>query len=474
MDLLVHEEPDPEFRCYLTRTRNWSHILIHAYSSDTEDIHLIDPQGGSPRAVPLTPRRRGHEFDLEWAGDRFIIRTNWNAPNFRICEAFPGESDPATWREIVPAQSHILIERLAVFRRHWVLIEFAHAVQRIRILDWNRAGEEHVVAFPDPIGHVWLDSNPNPDTAVIRLGFTSFLTPVTYYNYDLDRRHLTPLCAETVPDYDPADFAVERIHAPAPDGAAIPLTLVFRREVRARGPAPLLLFAYGAYGTNMPLFFDQARLPLLNRGFIFAMAHVRGGSECGTAWHHTGRRWAKPNSVTDLIAAAEHLVDTGYARRDALCAETLSAGGLMLGAALNRRPDLFAAVIAREPFVDPLTTMADPNLPLVCNEYGEWGDPRRREDWDNLRALSPYDNITDQPYPALLATAAFHDSQVPYWEPAKWIARLRAHQTGPHPLLLVTQMDAGHGGLSGRLARLREQAFSAAFLLSTINPGPDR
>ncbi len=464
-DTLVHEETDPALRIYVSRTRSQKFILIHIYSSDSGEVRYIPSADPERAPAVLMPRERGHDYEVDHAGEHFLIRTNRHAPNFRVCEVAVDAPPDTPWREVVPAHAQRLIEQMAAFQNHLVLIGYQEGRQQAWVVD-RRSGNTHAIVFPDPAYHVWIDVNPRIDTRSVRLGYTSLVTPVSYFDYEMDTRCLQRIRSEQVAGYVPAAYETRQIHATAPDGTRVPVTLVGRRDILAAGQAPLFIFAYGAYGTNMPLYFDQSRLVLLQRGFIYAMVHVRGGSELGRQWYEAGRLRNKMNTITDFIAATEHLVAIGLARRDRLFAETLSAGGLLLGTTLNLRPDLFRGVVAREPFVDLLNTMADPSQPLVSCEYGEWGHPHNRDDWEYMRSYSPYDNITPQPYPHVLATAGLYDSQVLYWEPAKWIARLRANNTGNTQQLLLTHLQAGHAGISGRQGRERELALIYTFLLA--------
>jgi oligopeptidase B len=463
-DPVVYREEEPAFRCLVTAARSRRYVFINCFSGNAEEVLLIDTAEASGRPVSFLPRRSGHEYELDHAGDRFVVRTNLKAPDFRVCEApFPG-LPPEKWHEIVPHRPGVLIEKVLGFRDHVAVAEHRDGLVHVRVLERN-TGATHEVSFEEPSYHLWLEPNPETDTTLLRIGYTSLATPVSYFDYDMARRRLTLVKREQIPGYDPSAYLTERSWATAGDGTRVPISLVARRDVRSRGRAPLLLFGYGAYGTNIPTYFDQSRLVLLDRGFVYAMAHVRGGSELGRAWYEDGRLLSKKNTFTDFIACAEHLVREGIADPSRLYAESLSAGGLLLGAVLNMRPELFRGVVALMPFVDLLNTMADPSIPLTASEYAEWGDPRTFEEWEYMRSYSPYDNVGSRPYPHVLAVGALHDSQVQYWEPAKWVARLRDHNTAATDILLHTNLEAGHSGTSGRLRRLRDVASIYAFLL---------
>jgi len=463
-DPVVYREDDPAFRLLVAAARSRRLVLITCFSGDTEEVLIVDGADPAARPVSFMPRRTGHEYEVDHAGDRFLIRSNLGAPDFRVCVASAPAEPPEAWRELVPHRPGVLVEKVLGFRDHVAVAEHRDGLVHVRIVE-RSTGEQHEVSFDEPAYHAWLEPNPEIDTTLLRLGYTSLATPVSYYDYDMVQRRLTLVRREHIPGYDPHAYVTERLWAEARDGARVPISLVARRDVRARGRAPLLLFGYGAYGTNIPTWFDQARLVLLDRGFVYAMAHVRGGSELGRRWYESGKLREKKNTFTDFIDCAEHLVGAGIADPDRLFAESLSAGGLLLGAVLNMRPELFRGVVAQMPFVDLLNTIADPSLPLTASEYSEWGDPARREDWEFMASYSPYDTIAPRSYPHVLATAALHDSQVPYWEPAKWVARLRDSNLGSSDILLHTNLESGHSGTSGRLRRLRDIADVAAFLL---------
>jgi len=469
-DALVYEEGDEAFRCFVCATRSGRWILIHSYAADAEEVRLLDAAAPDGQPVVVCPRA-SCAYEVDDDGTRILILTDRDAPTFRVVEADSAAAPPEAWRPVVAAAPGYFIEQAAGFRDYLALIERGEGRQRVRIVD-RADGASHEIRFPEPVEHLWVDANPDPASRLLRLGGTSLVTPVSYYDYDMSARDLRLVQRERIPGYDPAAYETRRLWIPARDGTAVPVTVAGRREVLERGGAPALLFAYGAYGTSIPVYFDQSRLVLFERGWLYAMVHVRGGGELGPAWHRAGRLGHKSRSITDCIDAAEHLARLGLVRPDRLCAESLSAGGLVLGAVMNRRPDLFRAVVLREPFVDLLNSLSDPDLPLTVFEYGEWGDPRRPEEWAWMRAYSPYDNVAPRAYPHLLATAAWEDRQVPCWEQAKWVARLRASAVNRPRLLLVTQVQAGHGGPPGRYARLPDLALIYTFLLDAVR-APD-
>lgn len=461
-DEIVFEETDPSFRCLIFKSRSQRMIILNSFADQCEEARFLDARNPCGRFTVFCPRQAGHEYELDHDGAGFVVRTNLDAPGFRVCAAPARATSPEFWRELAPARSGCFIERVAVFRGYLALLERRAALTHLRVIE-RAGGTEHEVVFPEPAYELWLENIPGINTDTVRLGYTSLATPVSFYDYNMARRVLTLVSRENVPGYESARYVVERHWARSHDGARVPISLV-RRRGRAR-PAPLLLFGYGAYGSNIPTFFDQSRLALLERGFVYAMAHVRGGSELGPDWYARGRLRNKANTFADFIACADFLADSGLARRGALFAESLSAGGLLLGAVINMRPDLFRGVVAQAPFVDLLSTMTDHSLPLTAFEYAEWGNPRREADWRYMRAYSPCDNIRPAPYPHVLATANWHDGQVPFWEPAKWVSGLRAANTANTRIILKTNMHAGHSGTAGRLRRLRDLAFIYAFLI---------
>ncbi|HXV64598.1 MAG TPA: prolyl oligopeptidase family serine peptidase, partial [Vicinamibacteria bacterium] len=369
------------------------------------------------------------------------------------------------WEDVVPHRKDVLVEDFELFRDFLVLIERYEGRQRIRVIPWEGTGE-HEVSFEEPAYHLHLRDNFELATDLVRLGYTSLRTPRTFYDYDMRTRQRVLLKREpVVGDFDPDDYVTERLAAAAPDGAKVPISLVYRKDTELSGKPPLVLYGYGSYGINVDASFSSARLSLLDRGFVYAIAHVRGGQMLGRHWYDSGRLLQKRNTFTDYIAAAEHLVSESYVHPEKLFGWGGSAGGLLLGAVINMKPELFHGVVAHVPFVDVVTTMLDDSIPLTTSEYDEWGDPRQKLFYDYMLSFSPYDNVERKDYPHLLVTAGYHDPQVPYWEPAKWVAKLRAIKTDSNRLLLKTNMEAGHHGESGRFQQFRETALCYAFLI---------
>ena len=465
-DTLVFEEPDETFNCEVGKSRSKRYLLIASYQTLSTEYRYLDADAPDGSFTVFLPRARDHEYHLDHYRDRFYIRTNRDARNFRLMEAADGQAEPDAWSELIPHREDVLLGRFELFTDHLVVQERHGGLVRMRVRPWVGDGA-HDIAFDEPTYDAYLSTNREGDTRVLRFGYESLTTPVSTYDYDMVTRTRTLLKREEVlGDFDRSRYRAARLTATAPDGESIPISLVSRVGTTCDGTNPLLLYGYGAYGLSMDATFSSARLSLLDRGFVFAIAHVRGGQELGRRWYDDGRLGNKPNSFNDFIACADHLVAERFTNPDRLFAVGGSAGGLLVGAVLNMRPDLFAGAVAVVPFVDVVTTMLDDSIPLTTGEYDEWGNPHERAAFDDILAYSPYDNVEAKDYPALLVLAGLHDSQVQYWEPAKWVAKLRALKTDANRLLLKTNMDAGHGGVSGRYRRYRETALQYAFLLS--------
>jgi oligopeptidase B len=467
-DVLVYREEDEAFFIDVDRTRSREYLLLEIGSHTTSEVRYLraDQPEGTFRV--LHPREPGVEYAAAHHGDRFYIVTNREAENFRLVEAPVADPSAANWRDVLPHRPAVRLDGIDVFRGHLVAYERENGLRGIRVLDLG-TGATHRVEFPEPVYTVHRSNNPEFDTSVLRFVYTSPVTPSMVVDYDLATRRWEVLKQKVVRGgYDPSRYATERLFAPAPDGERVPISLVWRRPLELDGRRPMLLMGYGAYGSTLEPSFSSHYLSLLDRGFVVAIAHVRGGEELGRRWYDHGKLLRKRNSFTDFIAAAEHLIERGYTARERLAINGGSAGGLLMGAVANLRPDLFRAVVAEVPFVDVVNTMLDPTLPLTVIEYDEWGDPRDPEAYAYLKSYSPYDNIEAKDYPHLLVTGGLNDPRVAYWEPAKWTARLRAHKTDGNRLLLKTNMGAGHGGASGRYDFLREIAFKYAFILDVL------
>jgi oligopeptidase B len=465
---LVYEERDERFEVSVWRSRSRAYLFLASESHTTSEVRFLPADRPEGAWSVLAPRRQDHEYAVDHHGDSFYVRTNDRGRNFRLVRAPVAAPAPENWVEVVPHRGEVMLEDVDCFARHLVLREREDGLVRLAVTTLP-GGESHRIAFPEPVYAAALGTNREFETAVLRYSYQSFTTPLSIYDYDTERRAATLMKrTEVLGGYDPGRYQSRRLHAVAPDGTRIPISVVSRRGVR--GPAPLLLYAYGAYGSPLSATFSSNRVSLLERGVVFAIAHVRGGGEMGKPWHDQGRMAKKKNTFTDFVAAAEHLIRQGLTRSDRLAVHGGSAGGLTVAAAVNLRPDLFRAVLLQVPFVDVLNTMSDPSLPLTVGEFEEWGNPANPEEYEYLKSYCPYTNLSARAYPAMLVKTSLHDSQVMYWEPAKYVARLRTLKRDRNPLLLKTNLQAGHGGASGRYDALREAAFDYAFLLSRLGP----
>jgi oligopeptidase B len=464
-DQLVYEETDETFSVHVSKTRSKKYITLvssHTVSDEVRYLDAADPKG---TFKVLCPRERGHEYSMAHYGDHFYIRTNLEARNFRLMKTPVSDPSRASWEEVIPHRDDVYLDGFTLFKDHLTVSERKGGLNRIRIIPWEGGGE-HYLDFGEPAYAVDIGKNPEFDTAVVRYVYSSLTTPRSTYDYDMETRGKVLLKRdEVLGDFDSANYVSVRLEAPARDGNGVPVSLVHRKGLEKNGSRPLLLYGYGSYGASMDPGFNAAALSLLDRGFIYAIAHVRGGQELGRTWYEDGKLLKKKNTFLDFIDCAEHLVKEGYTAPEKLFAMGGSAGGLLVGAVVNMRPDLFCGAVARVPFVDVVTTMLDDRIPLTTSEYDEWGDPGKKAYYDYMLSYSPYDNVEAKDYPHLLVTTGLHDSQVQYFEPAKWVAKLRARKTGQRLLLLDTNMDAGHGGASGRYRRHRETALIYAFLL---------
>ena len=467
-DRLIYEETDGSFFVALSQTQSRKFILIDVHDHETSESRLIDAE--NPDAAPrlISARRKGHEYGVEHQGDRLLITTNSNgAEDFRIVEAPLDDPREENWREVVAHKPGRLIIEVAVYSRHMARLEREDSLPRIVVTRFAD-GDEHAIAFDEEAYALGLSSGLEYDTSRIRFTYSSMTTPAETYDYDMEARERTLRKRQEVPSgHDPKNYVTRRLFAPASDGELVPVTLLYRASTPLDGSAPVLLYGYGAYGISMPASFSTARLSLVDRGFIYAIAHIRGGKDKGYRWYANGKMAKKPNTFSDFIAAGEHLIAQGLTERGRIIAQGGSAGGMLMGAIANRAPpDLFLGVIAEVPFVDVLNTMLDKDLPLTPPEWPEWGNPlASAEDFAAIRSYSPYDNVEAKEYPHILAVAGLTDPRVTYWEPAKWIAKLRALNTSDNLLLLKTNMGAGHGGASGRFDSLKDVATNFAFAL---------
>ena len=464
-DQLVYQEDDETFGVYIFKTKSKRYLLLVSAQTITHEYRYLDADYPGGACKMFLPRARGHEYQIDHIGDRFIIRTNDQAKNFRLMATPVAQPGREYWCEIIPHRDDVYLGDFDLFKDYLVLEERARGLTQIRVVPWSGSGA-HYLEFAEPAYRAHLGANMEFDTKIVRFDYTSMKTPQSIYDYDMDTRQRRLLKQEEVlGGFNADDYVTERFHARAADGTEIPLSLLYRKGLKRDGQNPTLLYGYGSYGASIDAAFASPRLSLVDRGFVYAIAHIRGGQELGRQWYDDGKLLKKKNTFTDFVACAEYLISERFTNSEKLFAMGRSAGGLLMGAVSNLRPDLFKGLVAEVPFVDVVTTMLDASIPLTTGEYDEWGDPHKKEFYDYMLSYSPYDNVAKKTYPAMLITGGVHDSQVQYWEPAKWVAKLRELKTDNNPVLLKTNMDAGHGGASGRFRRHQETAFSYVFLL---------
>jgi oligopeptidase B len=463
-DSLVYEEKDETFDTLVSKTKSKKYIVIGSHQTVSAEYRYLSADTPSGSFRVFLPRQRDHEYSIDHLGDSFYIRTNLQAKNFRLMKTPVTRTGVESWTEVIPHREDVLFEGFSLFRNHLAVSERKDGLLRLRIMPWSGQGE-HTVDFGEPAYLAFPSDNHEADTAVVRYRYSSLTTPWSVYDYNMETRERKLVKRDEVLGFDSGNYQTERIQATAEDGTRVPISLVYHKGFRKSGANPLLLHGYGSYGITTEAAFNPHTVSLLDRGFVYAIAHIRGGEEMGRRWYEDGKLLKKKNTFTDFIACAEHLIRGKYADPKRVFALGGSAGGLLMGAVVNMRPDLFRGVVARVPFVDVITTMLDEDIPLTTSEYDEWGDPNKKEFYDYMLSYSPYDHVTAKGYPNMLVTTGLHDSQVQYWEPAKWVAKLRAVKTDDNRLLLKTEMDAGHGGVSGRYKKYRETAFDYAFLL---------
>jgi oligopeptidase B len=469
LDASVYKDDDVRFNVDVNRSRSGQFVLISSTSFTSGETWLLDANMPDAAPILVAPRADGVEYDVSHGGEWFYILTNRDgARDFKVMRA--NVSRPEAWEEWLPHRAGVFVENVEVFRDFVVVQERQRGLRMLGVTRLDTI-DSHYVDFPEAAYGVFVNENPEYATPVFRFTYSSLVTPNSVCDYDPASRTRELLKRdEVLGGYDPSAYAVERLMAPARDGTLIPISLVYRKPLTRDGWRPLLLYAYGAYGYTMEPTFDSRRFSLIDRGFTYAIAHVRGGQEMGRAWYDAGKMRNKANSFFDFIDCAEFLVRERYTAPDRLAANGASAGGLLMGAIVNMRPDLFRTVVAEVPFVDVINTMLDASIPLTAQEWEQWGNPLNADDYAYLKTYSPYDNVERKPYPRLLVTSGVNDSRVAFWEPAKWVARLRALKTDRNPLLLKMNLGAGHGGSSGRYEKLREQAFRYAFILDQTLP----
>jgi len=471
-DVKVFEEPDERFYCGVDLGRDEQYLYIHSGSKVTDEVWFVEAADPTGTFRVIEPRQQGVEYGVSHMNGRFLVVTNADgAENFKLCEAPVDAPGRANWREVIPHRPTVKLSGITTFVNHLVIYERVDATPQIRVRRLSD-GAEHTIDQPEAVGTALGGANPEFDTNVFRYRYESMRTPSSVFSYDLDTGERTLLKQQPVlGDFDADRYVTERLWATAEDGTAVPMTIVYRRGFERNGEAPALLYGYGSYEATIDPYFSSIRLSLLDRGFCFAIAHIRGGGEMGRPWYTQGKLLAKRNTFDDFIACARHLVDGGWTSPARLGIRGGSAGGLLMGAVVNAAPELFGAVVAEVPFVDALSTILDPSLPLTVLEWEEWGNPTESaEVYHYMKSYAPYENVEAKAYPPMLVTAGLNDPRVSYWEPAKWVAKLRATRTDTNRLLLKTEMGAGHGGPSGRYNAWRDEAFVLAFLLDTLQP----
>ena len=462
---LIYEEKDEKFDIYTFRSRDKAIIFVGAESKTSTDVRFLPADNPTAELKVVLARQPDHEYDVDHRGGLFYIRSNKGAKNFRVVTAPINDPDEKNWKEFVAHRPLVKLEAISLFSDHAVLSEWENGLQQLEVLNF-KTNKRQRIEFPEPVYSAGLSANREFNTSVVRYSYNSLVTPNSVFDYDMNTGKTTLLKQTEVPGgFDRANYQSERVFATASDGTKIPMSIVYRKGTKLDGSAPLLLYGYGSYGASIPPNFSSTRLTLLDRGVIYVIAHIRGGGELGEEWRQAGRMMNKINTFTDFIASAEHLIKAKYTSNNRLVIQGGSAGGLLMGVVTNMRPDLFKGVISQVPFVDVLNTMLDASIPLTTSEYIEWGNPNEKPAFEYMKRYSPYDNIEKKNYPTILVKVSVNDSQVPYWEGAKYVAKLRDMKTDQNPLLLKVNFGAGHGGASGRYDALRETAFDYAFML---------
>lgn len=465
-DQLVFHEADDTFSTYIYKTKSKKYLVIGSYATLTQEYQFLNADTPDGQFQLFEPRNRDLklEYDINHYQDKWLVKTNLDAQNFRLMECPELKTSKEHWQEVIPHREDVLLEDVELFNNFLVLSERVEGITQLRVMPWN--GEEHYIDFGEKAFMAYSSINMDFDTSIIRIGYTSLTTPNSVFDYNMETREMTLLKEqEVVGGYDKKVYQSERLFATAKDGTKIPISLVYKKGFEKDGKKPLLLYAYGSYGHSMDPYFSSVRLSLLNRGFAYAIAHIRGGEEMGRHWYENGKLLKKKNTFTDFIDCGDFLVQQNYTSNEHLYAMGGSAGGLLMGAIINMRPDLWNGVVAAVPFVDVVNTMLDESIPLTTGEFDEWGNPKNEEYYHYIKSYSPYDNVEAKDYPSMLITTGYHDSQVQYWEPAKWLAKLRDLKTDNNTLIMYCDMVAGHGGLAGRFEKHKETALEYAFLL---------
>ncbi|MCH2023890.1 MAG: S9 family peptidase [Saprospiraceae bacterium] len=464
-DEMVYHEKDPSFYIGVYRSKSGKYIIIYNSSTISSDYHILNTNEPKGAFQQFATREDNHEYSIDHFENKFYVVTNWNAQNFRLMETSEQNTGKENWTEVIPHRKDVLLEDIEVFKNFLVVSERSNASTYINIINQKTKGQ-HSIDFGEEAYVAYVGTNPEFDTDKLRFGYSSLTTPSSTYDYDMNTKQKElKKQSEVVGGHKPENYETKRLFATARDGKKIPISIVYKKGFNQNGSKPLLLYAYGSYGSSMDPWFSSTRLSLLDRGFAWAIAHIRGGEEMGRQWYEDGKMFNKINTFNDYNDCAKYLIQEKYTSADHLYAMGGSAGGLLMGAILNMEPDLYNGVIAAVPFVDVVSTMLDETIPLTTNEFDEWGNPKNKDAYEYMLSYSPYDQVQKQDYPNILITTGLFDSQVQYWEPAKWIAKLRDYKTDDNLLIMHTNMEAGHGGASGRFKRYKETALEYAFLL---------
>lgn len=470
----IYHEKDSTFSTWVYKSKSQRFIIIGSYSTLSQEYRVMDADKPGSEFHIIQPRKRNLEYSIAHYGDKFYILTNHEAKNFRLMSTPADKTTMENWSEVIAHRKDVLLENIEIFADYLVVQERKDGLTHLHVVPWDQQKKDYFIDFGEDTYTVGLDVNLEFNTQVLRYNYTSLTTPDSIVDFDMQSKSKNLLKQrEVVGGYDASLYKAERLYATARDGVKVPISLVYKKSLR-KEHNPLLLYAYGSYGYSMDVYFSSTRLSLLDRGFIFAIAHIRGGQEMGRHWYEDGKLLKKKNTFTDFIDCGKHLIETKYTTKDLLFAEGGSAGGLLMGAVANMSPQTFKGIIASVPFVDVVTTMLDDSIPLTTGEYDEWGNPNVKKYYDYMLSYSPYDQVKAQDYPAMLITTGFHDSQVQYWEPAKWVAKLRHLKTDDNVLLFETDMTSGHSGASGRFQRYRSVALEYAFLFHLLGQVPQK
>ncbi len=467
-DVLVYEETDETFRAFVFNSKSKEYIFFGSGSTLSTEYSYLKASDPNGKLKVIQPREKGLEYSVTHYGDKFYITTNLDAKNFRLMETPVGKTEKRFWKEVIPHRQDVLMSGIEVFRNFLVIDERKDGLKQLRIID-QKSKKEHYLNFGEEVYSAWISVNPEYDTPLLRYSYTSMTTPFSTFDYNMETGEKVLLKqTEVLGDFSPENYQTKRYWVQARDGKKIPLSIVYRKGIEQNGNNPALVYGYGSYGASMDPYFSSARLSLLDRGFVYAIAHIRGGEELGREWYEDGKLLRKMNTFTDFIDCSQFLIDSKYTNPDKLFAMGGSAGGLLMGVIANLQPNLYKGIIAQVPFVDVVTTMLDTSIPLTTGEFDEWGNPTDPVYYEYMKSYSPYDQVKAQAYPNMLVTTGYHDSQVQYFEPAKWVAKLRETKTDNNLLLFRIDMEAGHGGASGRFKSLRDVAFDYAFMLKLL------